>query len=104
MPTSIKVSAANRCQTGAIQSIVYHLIRNPDALRRAREEIDTLPLDRVMTFEEVSKMTYFQACIKEALRMFSPTTMGLPRVAPKEGITIGGRHFKGGTTLSVSSQ
>lgn len=28
--------------------------------------------------------------------------MGLPRVAPKGGIEIGGRHFPEGTTLSIN--
>lgn len=85
------------------------MIQHPDSWQRVRDEIDAARAqgqctDPVVAFRDAEKLPYFQACVKEALRMFSPTTMGLPRLAPKEGITIAGRHFKEGTTLSVSSQ
>lgn len=43
-----------------------------------------------------------QACIKEALRVFHPVPMGLPRTVPEGGITIGERTFAKGTILSVT--
>jgi cytochrome P450 len=94
---------------GAIQSFVYHMIQDRTAWPSVRKEIDDaqargLCLDRIISFHDADQLPYFKACIKEALRIFSPTTMGLPRVAPKDGITIAGRHFQEGTILSVSSQ
>jgi cytochrome P450 len=88
---------------------VYHLIQHPEAWRRVRNEIDAAKaegscLGRVVSFRDAEKLTYLRACIKEALRMFSPTTMGLPRVVGKGGITIAGRHFQQGTILSISSK
>lgn len=95
--------------TAAIQSFVYHTMQHPDAWRRIRAEIDAAQASgmcrgRVVAFRDAEKLPYLRACIKEALRMFSPTTMSLPRVVPKGGLTIAGRHFREGTTLSVSSQ
>lgn len=85
------------------------MIQHPEAWLKVRKEIDVAKsrgqcLDRVVSFHDAEKLPYFQACVKEALRMFSPTTMGLPRMAPSGGITIGDRHFREGTILSVSSQ
>ena len=85
------------------------MIQHPQAWLRVRTEIDAakargLYLDRVITFHDAEQLPYLKACIKEALRIFSPTTMGLPRVVPKEGITIAGRHFRKGTILSISPQ
>ncbi|XMA20785.1 hypothetical protein WAI453_013576 [Rhynchosporium graminicola] len=91
----------------AIQSFIYHMIQHPEAWSKVRSEIDTaqargLCLDPVITFNDAEQLPYFKACVKEALRIFSPTTMGLPRVVPKNGITIAGRLFREGTILSIS--
>lgn len=95
--------------TAAIQSFVYHMIQHPKAWLKVRCEIDAaqargLCLDRVIAFHDAEQLPYFKACVKEALRIFSPTTMGLPRVVPKDGITIAGRRFQEGTILSISPQ
>jgi cytochrome P450 len=94
----------------ALQSFVYHMIRHPTAWQRARAEIDAaaaergecLATDRVVRFDHAQNLPYLQACIKEAIRVFGPVPMGLPRVAPAEGITIGGRTFPAGTILSIN--
>lgn len=85
------------------------MIQHPEVWTRVRNEIDDaqakgLCLGCVVSFHDAEKLQYLRACIKEALRLFSPTTMGLPRMAPKDGITIADRHFQEGTILSVSSQ
>ncbi|KAI0149376.1 cytochrome P450 [Pestalotiopsis sp. NC0098] len=91
---------------GGLQSFVYHTIRHPDAWRRCREEIAAAGLDgsgHVISFSDAQKLPYLQACITEALRIFSPAPMGLPRVVGPEGLTIGGQTFPRGTTVSVSA-
>lgn len=40
--------------------------------------------------------------VKETLRYFPPVMHGLPRVAPKEGITVGDRFFKEGVCIPNS--
>lgn len=37
---------------------VYFLLKNPDALRKLREEIDTRIGDRPMTVQDVNKLPY----------------------------------------------
>jgi len=92
----------------ALQSFVYHAIRHPTAWRRARAEIGAAVgcgrcADRVVRFDHAQRLPYLQACIKEAMRVFGPVPMGLPRVAPRGGITTGDRTFPAGTVLSVNS-
>ncbi|KAF2808681.1 cytochrome P450 [Mytilinidion resinicola] len=41
------------------------------------------------------------ACLKETWRLHTPVALGLARVVPKEGLTIGGRFFEPGTKLSI---
>lgn len=85
------------------------MIRSPESWARARAEVETATRqgkcqDRIITYSDAQDLPFLQACIKESLRMFGPTPMGLPRVAPKGGITIGSRHFVEGTVLSVHLQ
>ncbi|KAG9249710.1 cytochrome P450 [Emericellopsis atlantica] len=94
--------------SGTLSSVLYHMIRHPKAWSTARDEIDAARAQgrcqhRDVSSHDAQSLPYVQACVKESLRLFSPTTMGLPRKAPKGGITIAGRHFAEGTTLSVSS-
>jgi cytochrome P450 len=90
-----------------LQSFIYHMLRHPTAWRRVRDEIDAayergLCADRVVAFDHAQRLPYLQACIKEALRVFGPVPMGLPRVVPQGGLTIGDRTFPAGTILSVN--
>jgi hypothetical protein len=86
------VGAGSDTVSGAMQSFVYHLIRNPIALDKARSEIDAtikekgICKDRVVSYADAQQLPYVQACIKEAMRVFGPVPMGLPRVAPATGV------------------
>ncbi|KUI71583.1 Pisatin demethylase [Cytospora mali] len=111
--SEVQSAALNAVAAGAdtvacgLQAFVYHVIRRPGLWERIRDEIDEADLsdpgtNKVLSYAEAQKLPLLQACIKEALRVFDPTPMGLPRVAGKGGVTIGGRSFPEGTTLSVS--
>ncbi|KAG9250652.1 cytochrome P450 [Emericellopsis atlantica] len=106
---NVNVGAGAEPVSTAIQSTIYHIIQYPTALAKVRAEIadaqeNGLCLGDVVSFRDANRLPYLQACIKESLRMFSPTTMGLPRKVPEGGLTIGSRFFTKGTILSVSSQ
>ncbi|KAK4446506.1 cytochrome P450 [Podospora aff. communis PSN243] len=100
------VAAGNETVATALQAFVYYMIRHPDAWARARAEIDAAKVSnvggRVVSFADAQKLPYLQACIKEALRVFGPASMGLPRVAPEGGLEIGGRRIPAGMIVSVN--
>ncbi|ROW02698.1 hypothetical protein VSDG_01937 [Cytospora chrysosperma] len=113
-PSEIQSAAMNGVAAGGdtvscgLQAFVYHMIRRPDLWERVRNEIDEAGLSdpgmtRVVPYAEAQRLPLLQACIKEALRVFSPAPMGLPRVAGKAGVTIGDHTFPEGTTLSVNA-
>ncbi|KAH9903596.1 cytochrome P450 [Xylariomycetidae sp. FL2044] len=104
---SSNVGAGSDTVSAGLQSFVYHMIRVPGTWDRVRAEIVAAQkegrcLDRVITNDDAVQLPYIQACIKEALRVFGPVPMGLPRKAPKGGLTIGDHTFPEGVTLSVS--
>ncbi|KAL1868055.1 hypothetical protein Daus18300_006036 [Diaporthe australafricana] len=112
-PRNVYAQATNNVGAGAytvnaaLQSFFYHLLRNPETLRKAREEVDDAVKNgrctsKVVSFSDAQQLHYIQACIKEALRFFTPVPMGLPRSVPAGGLTIGDRTFTEGTILSVN--
>lgn len=47
-------------------------------------------------------MPYLQAVIKEAMRIYSPVGMSLPRTVPQGGATLAGIHFPAGTDVGIN--
>ncbi|KAI3394730.1 hypothetical protein diail_2259 [Diaporthe ilicicola] len=112
-PRNVYAQATNNVGAGAdtvnsaLQSFFYYLLRNPEVLRKAKIEVDDAVKNgrctsKVVSFSDAQQLQYVQACIKEALRFFSPVPMGLPRSVPPGGLTIGDRTFTEGTILSVN--
>lgn len=100
------VGAGSDATSTSLQSFVYHMIRNQACWAKARAEIDEARsqgrcMDRVISYEDAQGLVYFQACLKESLRMFSSQGLGLQRVAPPGGITLGDRTFPEGTILAI---
>jgi cytochrome P450 len=90
-----------------MQSFVYHMIRKPDAWARAYSEVAQavrmgMCRDPVVFYADAQRLDFVQACVKEALRLFGPVPMGLPRIAPKGGLNIGDRTLPGGTIVSIN--
>lgn len=102
------VGAGSDTVSCALQSFIYHMNRHPSAWQRVRAEMDEAIMDRgacqqpVVSFADAQSLPFLQTCIKEALRVFAPVPMGLPRVAPIGGVTIGDKHFPEGTILSIN--
>lgn len=91
----------------SLSSTLYHLLREPAVLQRLRDEIDDCTAqgrcsDKV-TFKESQEMPYFQAVLKEALRMHSATGLPLWREVPSDGVEISGRFFPGGTVVGMNT-
>ncbi|KAI9875185.1 MAG: hypothetical protein M1830_008778 [Pleopsidium flavum] len=92
--------------SATLQAFWYNLLRNPQHLSRLRAEIDSAntqgKLSKVVSYAEAQELPFLQACIKETFRYHPAVAFGLTRVVPKEGVTIGDRHFSEGTHLSVN--
>lgn len=90
---------------------MFYILQNPQSLERVVDEIDeAYGADRLsyvskpqrptqstcltpansprVTYAEASKLTYFQACLKESMRLQPAVGMHLPRAVPKGGCSI----------------
>ncbi|KAI0177755.1 benzoate 4-monooxygenase cytochrome P450 [Pestalotiopsis sp. NC0098] len=101
------VGAGTETVSCGLQSCIYHLLRQPIEWQRIRDEIDAARKQgrcqsEVVSYEDASRLPRLEAAIKEGLRMLPPVPMGLPRIVPEGGVTIGDATFTKGTTLSVN--
>lgn len=102
------VGAGSDTLSCAMQSFLYYMARNPEAWARVRSEISEAQKSegscrtKVIQHADSVKLPFFQACVKEALRIHNPVPMGLPRVVPQGGLTIGDTTLPAGTTVSIN--
>ncbi|KAL5408614.1 hypothetical protein PMIN04_011337 [Paraphaeosphaeria minitans] len=85
-------------------ALLYHCLRNPEALAKLHTELDHAIPDasQVPTYAQLKDLPYLDAVIKETLRIHSTSSLGLPRlVPPGPGIRVAHTHFPQGTVLSV---
>ncbi|CEL58630.1 Benzoate 4-monooxygenase OS=Aspergillus niger GN=bphA PE=1 SV=1 [Rhizoctonia solani AG-1 IB] len=68
------------------------------------ESLAALPNDTIACYDAIKDLPYLNACVKEALRIHSTISTGLPRSVPLgRTITVAGQTFKAGSVISVPS-
>ncbi|KAL8836160.1 MAG: hypothetical protein Q9170_003013, partial [Blastenia crenularia] len=90
----------------AINSILYHLMRDPAAYDKLTAEIDDAVMDGTISmpvgYAEATKLPYLRACINESMRMHPSIGLTMPRVVPAEGAIISGFHFPSGYRIGIN--
>ncbi|KAM0480168.1 hypothetical protein ACHAPX_003993 [Trichoderma viride] len=90
----------------SLSAILYHLLKYPDVMSKLREEIDqsTNETDQVhLTFKESLEMPYWQAVMKEALRLHPATGLPLWRDVTEGGLHLNGQFFPEGTAIGINT-
>lgn len=102
---SIMMNAGSDTTAIAINNSMYMLLKNPDKLAKLRGELDAALNENevVAPYDKIKHLPYLRACIDEAMRIFPPTTFGLPRRTPDEGAAILGDYIPGNTSVSMSA-
>ncbi|KAL4897955.1 pisatin demethylase [Aspergillus ambiguus] len=97
------VQAGSDSTAITLTAVLYYLLKNPDSMELLLSELENANLPSPVPWDIAHKLPYLDSCIKEALRLTPALGVPLERVAPPEGIELGGRYFKGGTVLGVSA-
>lgn len=100
------VLAGSDTTASTLRALFYYLCRTPAAHAKLLAEIDEAEgngqLSDPVTFEEAQQLRYFQAVVKEALRMHPAIGLLLERVVPKDGAEIGGVCLPEGTIIGMN--
>ncbi|KAK6393462.1 hypothetical protein LTR65_002334 [Meristemomyces frigidus] len=79
-----------------VTAIFYYAIRHPEVYRNLQADVDSAAaaghLSNPVTFAEAQSFPYFQAVIKETLRIHPGVGGQLERVVPQGGVVIEGIH------------
>ncbi|KKY29023.1 putative cytochrome p450 [Phaeomoniella chlamydospora] len=107
---SVSMAFAGSETTGiSLSALFYLLLKNPRCYQKLKSEIDETAAkggfqnERTVTFNEANNLSYLDACIKEAFRIFPAAGLPLERVVPPQGATIAGRSIPGGTIVGCSA-
>nr|AKP92850.1 flavonoid 3'5'-hydroxylase [Osteospermum hybrid cultivar] len=95
-------SAGTDTSSSSIEWTMAELIRNPQLLKQAQEEMDiVVGRDRLVTESDLTQLTFLHAIVKESFRLHPSTPLSLPRIA-SESCEVNGYHIPKGSTLLVN--
>lgn len=83
--------AGHETTSSTLSFLWYNLTKNPEKMHKARQEVDDVVGDSVLTVDMLPKLQYIDACIKETQR-FHPTISQLGLTSTKDQV-VGGRYF-----------
>jgi cytochrome P450 len=90
-----------------MQSFCHHVLHDPAIHARLENELDNAAasghLSAFPLWNETQALPYFQACLKEAMRLRPAVGLNITRLVPPQGAEIGGRRLPGGTRVAVNA-
>jgi cytochrome P450 len=92
----------------SLSSVLYHLIKTPDAMEKLRKEVDQAEaegkiVDNELSWSTSQEMRYLQACLKEGLRLHPATGLPLWRVVQEGGSKVCGQYFPAGEEIGINT-
>ena len=95
--------AGHETTSGLLSCTLYALLKHPDVLKKAYEEVDRVlgpDTDARPTYQQVTQLTYITQILKEALRLWPPAPAY--GIAPYQDETIGGKYkLKKNTFITI---
>lgn len=104
MATSLINAGADT--TGAsLSAVFYYLLRNPSTLRKLIAELANSPFTPagLLPWAAAQKLSYLDAVIQEAFRLFPAVALPLERHVPSGGATIAGRYVPAGCIVGCNA-
>jgi cytochrome P450/NADPH-cytochrome P450 reductase len=95
--------AGHETTSGLLSCTLYALLKHPEVLRKAYEEVDRVlgpDITVKPTYQQVTQLTYITQILKEALRLWPPAPAY--GISPLQDETIGGKYkLKKNTFVTV---
>lgn len=93
--------AGHETTSGTLTFICYYLLKNPECMRKLREEVDDVLGDQPVQLGDLSKLPYLVAVMRETLRLVPPAT--IRTMTPNEDTTLGDGAYavKAGVSIAI---
>lgn len=95
---SLFMIAGTETTATALSGLTFHLLKNPEKLRKLQDEIRALPSEDDINLDTLPRLKYLGACLQEGLRMYPPVPIGLARTVPSGGASICGEWIPEGVS------
>jgi len=85
--------AGHETTSGLLSASIYALLKHPDVLKKAYEEVDRVlgpDLEVKPTYQQVTQLSYITQVLKEALRLWPPAPAY--GISPLKDETVGGQY------------
>ena len=90
-----------------MQSFFHFVLSNQEVYGRVRSEVREAQkagkLSKTVSWAEAQELSYFQACLKEAMRLRPAVGLSIQRYVPPGGAVIDGNHYPEGIIASVNA-
>ncbi|KAF9729395.1 hypothetical protein PMIN06_011064 [Paraphaeosphaeria minitans] len=97
------VIAGSETTATCLATIMYYVLHAPAIEAKMRQEIcSSFATYDAIDANAAGRLSYLHAVCLEALRVYAPLPLGLPRIVPAGGDTIDGEYVPEGTTVYVS--
>ncbi|KDN64767.1 putative cytochrome P450 [Colletotrichum sublineola] len=93
--------AGHETMCSALTSVMAMIGSHSGVQRKAAEEVRSAAVDPKV-YDHAVRLTYTQAAIKEAQRLYPVLGMSLPRTVPPEGLAVHGQAFPPGATVGCN--
>ncbi|ETS78441.1 hypothetical protein PFICI_10503 [Pestalotiopsis fici W106-1] len=96
------LAAGSETTATLLTGVTYLLCKTPEALKKVTQEVRAAyKSEDEITLISVSKLDYMLASLDEAMRLYPPVAMGLPRTIRQGGDQVAGHFLPEGTVAAV---
>ncbi|KAJ5573605.1 uncharacterized protein N7459_008032 [Penicillium hispanicum] len=100
--SSTLIVAGSETTATLLSGVTYLLLKNPRVLTKLQDEVrSAFATEDQITLETCNRLDYCLAVLTEALRLYPPVGVGLPRLVDAQGDLIAGHWVPGGTVVSI---
>ncbi|WP_068775891.1 bifunctional cytochrome P450/NADPH--P450 reductase [Paenibacillus sp. FJAT-26967] len=92
--------AGHETTSGLLSFAVYYLLRNPDKLQKAYEEVDRVLTDSAPSYKQVLDLKYIRMILNESLRLW-PTAPAFSVYAKEDTLLAGKYPLKKGENVNI---
>jgi cytochrome P450 len=91
-----------------MQSFFWHVLDSAPVYQAILREVEhavktgTIPAEGNLSWNEAQNLPYFQACLKEAMRVRPAVGLNITRLVPPEGAELDGQFVPGGTSVACN--
>lgn len=96
------IFAGSDSTASTMQSFCWSVLSNPRIYAKLMDEITAADMSEMVQYNEAQELSYFQACLKEAMRLRPAVGLNITRKVPPQGAEIGGAKLPGGTAVALN--